>query len=441
MKHTHLLLAVSMLALAPAMPASAAAPTSAAAAKGKPRYGDFGVDLTAMDKAVKPGDDFWSYGNGAWDKRTQIAADRTSAGVGVILVDEAEGQVKAIVEDLAKNPTTSGKIGQQVGDFYATWMDQAAIEKAGTAPLLPYLAKVDAVKSKADLLHLFSQIGYTTPVEIGILPDPADTTRYVAFAGQAGLGMPNRDYYLNPGEKYDAFRKAYRAYVVKMQQLAGIPDAEAKADRIIALETELAKVQWTPEKQRDIKAIYNPMDRAQMAKLAPAFDWPKMLEWSGLGAVKTVVVGETTAIAATGRMLDSVPLETWKDYSKYHFIRTHAIYLPKAFDDANFAFFGNTLRGQPEQRARWKRGIQLLNDKLGEGIGQIYVARHYPPESSAKMNELIANLRASLKERLEKLSWMDDATRQQALLKLSTFDPRVGHSGEMDRLFGARGEA
>ncbi len=425
MKSKDFLFTASLLALAPLLVASAGQAATVAAAK--PRYGAFGVDETAIDKAVKPGDDFWAYVNGAWDKRTQIAADRTSAGVSVVLVDEAEAQVRAIVEDLAKNPATSGRIGQQVGDYYASWMDEAAIEKAGTEPLAPYLANVEAVKSKADLLHLFATTGYTTPVEISIMPDPADTTRFVAFATQSGLGMPNRDYYLKEGEKYDAFRTAYRAYVVKVQQLAGIADAEAKADRIIALETAIAKDQWAPERQRDIKAIYNPMERAKLATFAPEIDWVKMLDWSGLGAVKTVVVGETTAIQSAAKLLDSVPLATWKDYSRYHFIRTHASYLPKAFDEANFAFFAKTLRGQPEQRARWKRGVQLLDNNLGEAIGQIYVSRHYPPESSAKMNELIDNLRASLKERLAALAWMDDATRQQALVKLATFDPRVGH--------------
>ncbi|WP_206363519.1 M13 family metallopeptidase [Sphingomonas crocodyli] len=419
MKINRLLLAASAMALL-------ASPLHALTTA-KPRFGTFGVDLTAIDKAVKPGDDFWTYVNGAWDKRTPIAADRTSAGVSVLLVDEAEAQVKAIVEDLAKNPASAGKSGQQIGDFYASWMDEAGIEAAGTKPLAPYLARVDAVKDKVELQKLFTEIGYTAPIGVGILPDPADTSRYVAMAGQAGLGLPNRDYYLNQGEKYDTIRKAYRLYVAKMLTLAGISDADARADKIIALETELAKVQWAPERQRDIKAIYNPMDRAGMEKLAPEFDWDKMLVWSGLGDVKTVIMGETTAIAATGKLLDSTPLDTWKDYSKFHFIRTHAMYLPKAFDDANFDFFGRTLRGQPEQRARWKRGIQLLNDNLGEAIGAIYVERHYPPASSAKMDELIVNLRAALKERLDKLEWMDEPTRAAALLKLSTFDPRVGH--------------
>jgi endothelin-converting enzyme/putative endopeptidase len=402
----------------------AAAP---AAAPAKPRYGDFGIDLSAMDRSVKPGDSFWHYVNGNWDKTTEIAADRTSAGAGVILVDEAERQVRSIVEDLARDSATSGTVGRQVGDFYASWMDEPALEARGTGPLKPYLDRIAAVKTRSELIRLFATQGYTAPVGVGILPDPADPTRYIAAAGQGGLGLPNRDYYLLTGEKYDAIRAAYRAYIVQMHQLAGIPDAEAKADRIIALETAMAKIQWAPERQRDIKQIYNPMNRAQLAELAPQFEWPAYLEAAGLGNIDTVIAAEKSAITDTGKMLDSVPLSTWKDYLAFHFIRTHATFLTKAFDDANFAFYGKTLRGQPQQRDRWKRGVQLINGNLGEAVGRIYVERHYPAESDRQMGELIANLRAGLEARIAASPWMDAATKEQARAKLTAFDPRIGH--------------
>jgi putative endopeptidase len=400
---------------------------AASAAAAKPRYGDFGIDLSAMDRSVKPGDSFWHYVNGNWDKTTQIAADRTSAGAGVILVDEAERQVRAIVEDLARDPATSGAVGRQVGDFYASWMDEPAIEARGTAALKPYLDRIAAVQNRSDLIRLFAAPGYTAPVGVGILPDPADPTRYIAAAGQGGLGLPNRDYYLLQGEKYDTIRAAYRAYMVQVQKLAGIADAEAKADRIIALETAMARIQWAPERQRDIKQIYNPMNRAQLAELAPEFEWPAYLEAAGLGNIDTVIAAEKSAITDTGKMLDSVPLSTWKDYLAFHFIRTHANALPKAIDEANFAFYGKTLRGQPMQRDRWKRGVQLINDNLGEAVGRIYVERHYPAESDRQMGELIANLRAGLEARIAASPWMDDATKEQARAKLAAFDPRIGH--------------
>ncbi|MEO7169993.1 MAG: M13 family metallopeptidase N-terminal domain-containing protein, partial [Sphingomonas sp.] len=234
-----------------------------------PRFGTFGIDLTAANKTIKPGDDFWTYANGAWDARTQIAADRTSAGPAVLLVDEAEAQVRNIVTDLAKNPSAYGPQGKQIGDFYASWMDEAGIQARGTAPLKPYLAKIAAVKDRAGLETLFATVGYATPVDIGPVPDFNDPTRYTLAAGQSDLGMGGRDYYLLPDAKYVAYRKAYRDYVIHIQELAGITDAAARADRIIALETALATEQWAPERSRDIKAIYNPMDRAKMAALAP----------------------------------------------------------------------------------------------------------------------------------------------------------------------------
>lgn len=393
----------------------------------KPAFGTWGVRMEDGDPSVKPGDDFFAFVNGAWAKRTEIAPDRTFVGIDSVLNDETDRNVRAIIEDMAKNPRANGRIGQQIGDFYASWMDEKGIEARGTAPLKPWLSKVSAVKDRKGLLALWAGQQYPAPVGIGIIDDFSDPTRYVAYAGQSGLGMPNRDYYLLEGAKYDAYRAAYRTYVVKMQALAGIPDAEAKADRIIALEKAIATAHWTPEKSRDIKAIYNPMTRAQMTALAPQFDWNAMLAQAGLGSVPTVIVAQTTAIQEAGKLLDSVPLATWKDYTAYHFIRAHAQYLPRAFDQANFEFYSKTLRDVPVQRERWKRGVALVNGALGEGVGQIYVQRHYPPESDRQMGELIANLRAALQERIEKNAWMDEATRKEALAKLASFDPRIGH--------------
>jgi endothelin-converting enzyme/putative endopeptidase len=392
-----------------------------------PRYGAFGIDLTAQKPDVKPGADFWTFANGAWNEKTEIAADRTSAGVGVLLVDEAEGQVRDLLSDLAKNPNLYGAVGKQIGDMYASWMDEAGIEARGAAPLAPYLAKIAAVKDLKELQVLFATNGYASPIGVQIIPDLADPTRYIAAAGQDGLGMGGRDYYLLEGPKYDAFRKAFREYMIQIQTLAGIKDPAAKADAIMTMETALAKEHWPPEKSRDMKAIYNPMDRAQMKALAPQFDWELIMKTSGLAQIPTVIMAQTTAIAATGKMLESVPLETWKDWMAFHFVSDHAAYLPKAFDEASFNFFSKTLNDVPQQRLRWKRGVQIVNGALGEAVGQIYVARHYPPESQAKMAELIGDLRAALEERLKANTWMDAATKEKALAKLAAFEPRIGH--------------
>lgn len=404
-----------------------AAPTLAKDAKSGPRYGTFGVDLTTQNKAIKPGDDFWTFANGAWDKRTQIAADRTSAGYWVVISDEAEQHVRDILTDLSANPASFGASGKQIGDLYASWMDQTAIDAHGTASLQPYLAKIAAVQDKAALQTLFASVGYASPVELGQLPNPSDPTRYVAAASQGGLGMGGRDYYLLEGAKYDGFRKAYRDYVIQMQTLAGIPDAATKADAIIALETAMAKEQWSPERQRNLMEMFKPMDRAGMKALAPQFDWDLMLKTAGLDSIPTVIMATSTALTANGKLLDSVPLQTWKDWVAFRFVSDHAQFLPKAFDDASFAFYGKTLRDQPTQRDRWKRGVALVNGALGEAVGQIYVARYFPPESEAKMGELIGDLRGALGERLTANSWMDAKTKAAALAKLDKFDPRIGH--------------
>jgi putative endopeptidase len=407
--------------------ASALAITPAIARDGKPTFSPWGVDLTAMDSTVKPGNDFFDYVNGAWAKRTEIASDRTFVGIDSLLNDQIDKDVRAIVEDMAKNPASAGVIGQQVGDFYASWMDEPAIAARGAAPLKPYLDRIAAVKDKGELIDLFATVGYESPVGVGISPDLANPTKYAVYAGQGGLGMPSRDYYLLQGAKYDAYRAAYRAYLTKIQQLAGISDAAAKTDRIFALETAIAKVHWTPEQSRDIDKIYNPMNLAKLNAFAPQFEWNRALAKSGLGDTTTVVVAETTAVQAIGKLLDSVPLSTWKDYLAYHFVSDHASYLPPAFDQASFDFFSKTLRDVPTQRDRWKRGVSLVDGALGEAVGQIYVERHYPAESDRQMGELIANIRAALQEKIETNDWMDEATRKEAVAKLAAFDPRTGH--------------
>lgn len=407
--------------------ASALVITPAIARDGKPTFSPWGVDLTAMDSNVKPGDDFFDYVNGAWAKRTEIAADRTFVGIDSVLNDQIDRDVRAIVEDMAKNPASSGQIGQQVGDFYASWMDVAAIDAKGAAPLKPYLDRIVAAKDKGDLIDLFATVGYESPVGVSVYPDLANPTQYAVYAGQSGLGLPNRDYYLLQGAKYDAYRAAYRAYMTQVQELAGIPDAAANTDRIFALETAIAKVHWTPEQSRDIDKIYNPMDLAKLNAFAPQLEWNRALAKSGLGDVKTVVVTETTAVQQIAKMLDSVPLSTWKEYLTYHFISDHTPYLSSNFDQANFDFYSKTLRDVPTQRERWKRGVSLVNDALGEAVGQIYVQRHYPSESDRQMGELIGNIRAALQEKIETNSWMDEPTRKEALAKLAAFDPRTGH--------------
>jgi endothelin-converting enzyme/putative endopeptidase len=413
-----------MLGLATASLLAVSVPFAANAAK--PVLGDWGYDKSAMDRSVKPGDDFWTYVNGSWAQRTQIPADRPSTGSFVNLTEGAERDVRQIAEGFVSHPN-SDLLGQQIGDYYASFLDEARIDALGTAPLKPYLARIDAAKTRGQLLTLFVTPGYARPVGIGITPDFKHPETYTAGASQATLGMPSRDYYLSDDAKSVAHRAAYRNYIITIEKLAGLPGGEAAADRIIALETALAQAQWPPAEQRNVDKTYNPMTRAELMKLAPQFDWTSTLAKAGLGSAKMVVVREPSAVAGAGKILATTPLSTWREWLAFRFVSDHADVLPKAISDAGFDFNSKELSGVEQQPDRWKRAVGAVNGAIGEGVGSIYVKTHFTAESEQQMGELISNLRQAYQERIGSSSWMDDATRKAALQKLAAFDPRIGH--------------
>ena len=414
MRFRYLLLAGTIVAAAPSLVLAAG-----------PRYGTWGVATEDMNTKVKPGDGFFEFAEGTWLKNHPIPADKTGAGYNYELPDEIEQQVKKMVETEAAN--AGSPIAQKIGDAYAAWMDEKGIEARGLEPLKPYLARIDAVDNRADLVKLMAQPSYAAPIYIGISTDQDNPTRYTAVAGQARLGLPTRDYYLLTGEKYDNIRKAYRLYIADLSRLAGLSDPEGRADRILALETSIAKDQWTPERRRDPVATHNPMTRAQLMKLAPQFNWSETLRSMGLASAAKVDIGEPSAVAAAGKRLADVPLDTWKEYLTFRFISDHADTLPKAFDDARFGFYGRTLNDVPEQRARWKRGMEMLDGSVGEAVGQLYVAQYWPANTARMADELVADMREAYREKISGAAWMDAATRKKALEKLGTFDPRIGH--------------
>ena len=391
----------------------------------KPKYGPWGVDYSSMDKTVKAGDDFFRYAEGTWLNTAPIAPDKARAGYNYDMPDEAEAEVRKLVE--AAGPHPADPKMRRIADFYGAYMNAAAIEARGAAPLKPFLGRIAAVGDTHQLVALMAEPGYAMPINIGVSPDAKDPTQYAVDAGQARLGLGSRDYYLLPDAKYVAFRKAYHDYIVQMFDLAGIAGGAAKADAIIALETKLAQDQWTPEARRDPVKTYNPMDRAALDTLAPQFDWTPVLTKLGLGKMPTVIVAEPSAVAAAGKAITAAPLATWKDWMTFRFISDHAQYLPKAFDDAHFEFYGHKLQDVQAQPERWKRGVRLLNDYLGEAVGEMYAQRHWTAETDRQMTELIGDLRAAYQEKIEKAAWMDEATRKEALVKLASFDPRIGH--------------
>jgi len=392
-----------------------------------PAIGRFGIDTAQMETSVKPGDDFYNYVNGKWVSTFKMPADKARYGVFDALRDKSESDVQTLLSELAKTTTAAGSVQQKVLDFYKSWMDEAPREARGIEPLKADLDTINAANTKSDIEKLMGKFDYSGPVRFYISPDPADTTKYVVNITQGGLGMPNRDYYLKRGASFDSYRAAYKVYVTKIFQLIGDANPAASADAIIALETKLANVHWSPERQRDVQATNNPVDRAGLKKMIPSLEWDSILAVDGLGDVRHFVVNETTALRDGAKLLETQSVETWKKYLAFHLASDYAADLTKAFDQANFDFYSKALRGIEVQRDRWKRGVALLDVQIGEGVGELYVAKYFPPDHKAKMDALVSNLRVAMGQRLKSLSWMDEPTRAEALKKLSTFDPRIGY--------------
>ncbi|MEY3905365.1 MAG: hypothetical protein RIR59_188 [Pseudomonadota bacterium] len=429
----------SAAVLALAMGASALTPMASVRAESvaiatpaaKPKLGDWGVDLTAMDASVKPGDDFYKFVNGGWEKRTEIPADRSSWGGFGILRDLSDTRTRAIIDDVSKQTNAPGSVAQKVGDFYASFMDEATVEARGAAPLKPELAKIDAIKSRDDLARAFGEanrLGITAPVAIGVEQDLKDNTKYSAYVGQGGLGMPDRDYYLVDNDRFKDIRAKYKAHIAAMFRLTGVSEdkALAKAEAIYALEEKIAKTHWTSAESRQIDKLYNPAAVTDLTTLYPGFGWSRFIEAAHLGGQQVLVVTQQSAIKGAADLIAKEPLNVWKDYLKFHMIADAAPYLSKAFVDERFQWT-KTLTGTPQLKDRWKRGVDLVNGTLGEAVGEIYVARHFPPEAKAKADELVQNLIKAMDARLAKLDWMAPETKDKARAKLAAFRPKIGY--------------
>lgn len=393
----------------------------------KAAIGDFGLDLSAGNPAVKPGDDFFAYASGHWYEHFEIPPDRTSFGAFNQLDELSKQRVREIIEQAAATHPGAGSAAQKIGDYYAAYMDQAAIEANGLKPAEPDLKKIEAAATRADIARLFGQPGFASLFDLDLPPDLKNPDRYSVVISQSSLGLPDRDYYLKEDPKLQEIRTRYVAYIEQMLTLGGVPEPGPKAKDIMAYETAVAKEQWPIEKRRDVDATYNPRTKKQLLEYAPGFPWQAFMDASSVGGRQDLILSELTAIHDLSELFKRTPLPTLKAYLTFHYLSDHAAYLPKRLDDARFAFYGQTLRGQPQQRERWKRAVDEVNGALGELVGQLYVARYFPPESKAKMQELVANLRASLSERIDALDWMTPETKSRAHEKLATFTPKIGY--------------
>jgi putative endopeptidase len=425
MKHPSLAAALTALACLAATAAAAPAKPGRPA----PAIGAFGLDLAGGDASVKPGDDFSRYAGGHWLLNTQIPADRTRWSSFDILRQKSEDSVHAILDDAAAGSAPAGSIERKIGDYYAAFLDTATIESLGLKPASSALEAIDAATSPEDIARLTARpdLGLPAPIEFGVGLDLKHPDRYVVEVDHGGLGLPDRDYYLREDGEFPTIRAQYREHIARLLTLAGSTDAAASAMRIVALETEIAKLHWARADRRDRDKIYNPATRAELKTLAGDYPWDEAFAASGLEGIGGVVIRPLSAIGPLAKLFRATPVDTWKSYLRYHYLRANASRLPAAFDAEVFAFFGHTLNGQPEQRARWKRAVEATNGALGEAVGQIYVARNFPPAAKAQMLALVDSMRHAYARRIAALAWMSPATKVVAAQKLVTFRPKIGY--------------
>ncbi len=425
------LVAGSMILAAPVL-AATPGKASAASAKAGPTYGAFGVDTKGMDLSVKPGDDFGQFVNGIYLKNLVIPADRASFGMFDQLRDLSQERTRGIVEAAAKaKGARKGSEEQKVGDFYASFLDEAGIEAKGLAPLKPQLDAISAIADRAQLAKALgeaSRLGVNTPVGVGPEQDLKDPSIYSVYIGQGGLGLPDRDYYLDTkNPKFAEIRSKYQTHIAAMLRLAGIANPEAKAKAIYDLEVKIATAHWTQVEQRQIEKLYNPVQRTAIDTAYPGLDWTALLKAVGVNDQKQLIIANPSAIAGAAKLLASEPLDTWKDYLAFHTLKDAAPFLTKALVAENFAFNGTVLSGQPEMQPRWKRGADFTTAALGEAVGKLYVKKYFPPEAKAQMDALVKNIIAAMDQRLANLAWMDPKTKAAARAKLAKFTPKIGY--------------
>jgi putative endopeptidase len=412
-----LLAAASPLVATAAM---AAEDTAAAATDGVAHFGTWGVDLSTRDLSVRPGDDFQRYAAGKWLDANPIPADKPSNSIGSEVNDRNQERLRSII--------TSAPKDSQLGSLYASYLDEARLEQLDAAPLKADLARVDAIKSKAEFTQYMagtlSDYG-STLFAVGTLPDPNNPAMNTLYVGTSGMGLPDRDYYLL--DKYNPQRDAYRAYIERTLALVDTPNAAATADGILAFETEIAKLSWDKTDLRDIDKLNNMMTEAELAAYAPGFDWAPYLKAARVsGVVPKAMVADNTAIKALAALYAQTPLDTLKSWQRFKVASQASPYLSKRFVDSNFEY-AKVLSGTKQLRPRWRRGIDQVDGRLGELLGETYVQRYFAPSSKAMMEELVGNLKKAAAVRIKGNSWMSDATKQAALTKLDKMQVMVGY--------------
>ncbi len=405
-----------------------------------PKQANHGINVANMDPAVKPGDNFWLYCNGDWIKRTEIPPDRSRLSVFSGLDDLSNKRTAALIEEIAKSNPPAGSGNRKIADLYNSYMDEAAIDAKGLAPLEPHLKAIAAISNKKELAFALGQTlradvdalnntNFHTPHLFGLWVAGGfnDSDHYAAYLLQGGVQLPDREYYFDNTEHMKEVRAKYQTHVSAMLKLVGFTDTDARAERIIALEHAIADKHLTLAENDDIHKANNTWTQADFNSKAPGLDWAEYFRGAGLTRQASFIVWQPTAFAGESALVESTPLETWKDWLAYHTVEEYAPDLPKALAEENYAFFGAVLQGAPQQRPRWQRGVVIVDRYLGDDLGKIYAERYFPPEAKAQAQAMVSNIIAAFRKRIDALPWMAASTKAEAQAKLTTLYVGIGY--------------
>ena len=389
-----------------------------------------GLLLENMDTLVKPGNDFMAFVNGTWIKNTEMPSDKSRYGAAYMVYEESQENVKKIIEESSEGSFPEGSDEQKVGDLYTSYMDMQKRNELGVTPLEGEFAKIDDISSYEDLAIYFAyanKVGFNVPLGLFIYQDFKNPTVVTVYTQQSGLGLPDREYYLKEDDRSQEIRTKYVEHIGKMFDLAGLDEGEKSAQVVMDLETRLAEKHYEKEKVRDLVALYNMFPVDTLSNIMPNFSWDAYLGEAGLSNQEKLGVLMLDYTKALDQIITSTDLDTWKTYLKWGAIDANASRLNEAIDNANFAFYSTELRGIPEQQPQWRRGVSVVNSTLGEVVGKVYVKRHFPPEAKERMETLVDNLIDAYDESIRELDWMSDATKEEALDKLSKFTAKIGY--------------
>ena len=399
-----------------------------------------GIAVDNIERSVRPGDDFYRFANGNWIKRVEIPPDRAVMNVWTKLDDLSSQRTADLIKDLATSNPPAGSNLRKVADLFNSYMDEAAIEAKGLTSIKPHLEAIAAIHDRKQLAHALGETlradvdalnntNYHTPNLFGLWVAPGfnDSDHYTPYLMQGGLQLPDREYYTSNSESMQKVRAKYQPHVAAMLKLAGFSDADARAARIVRLETAIAKTHRTLAENEDIHKANNTWRRGEFATKAPGLDWDEYFNGAGLIRVESFIVWQPDAFQGESALVASSPLESWKDWLAFHLIEAHAGVLPKSLAQERFAFFGKELSGVQQQRPRWERGVSVVNGYLGDAVGQVYAQKYFPPEAKEKAQKMVAELISAFRKRIDALTWMNPSTKAEAENKLSTLYVGIGY--------------